>query len=131
MEWAVTLHSYWRWIVLIAGIVVVVLGILAFTGNRPWDAVSARAALVFTIVLDIQVLIGLLVWISEQRWIGDAYLGYLHPLLMIGAVAIAHVGRARADRAVDSQTKGRMATFFFVASFIVILVAIPLGSWPV
>ena len=101
------------------------------TGNRPWDALADRLALFFTISLDIQVLIGLVVWVTQQRWSGDLFLGYIHPLAMLAAVALAHIGRTRADRASDSREKGRFATLFFVGSFVVILLAIPLGSWPV
>ena len=131
MEWIATLHSYWRWVVLVVGVAAIMLSLLAMTGNRPWDTLTDRLALLFTIALDIQVLIGIAVWITEQRWTGDLFLGYIHPLLMVGAVALAHVGRARADRATDSKVKGRLAAFFFLASFVVILVAIPIGSWPV
>jgi hypothetical protein len=83
--------------------------------------------------MDVQFLIGLLVWVSEQRWQGDLGLGWLHPLAMLGAVALAHVGRARADRDrnATSTDKGRQAAIFFTASLLVILIAIPLYSWPV
>jgi len=131
MEWVATLHSYWRWVVLVVGVSAIVLSVMSMTGNRPWDTLTDRLALIFTISLDIQVVIGLIVWISQQRWSGDLFLGYIHPLLMLGAVALAHVGRAQADRATGDKNKGRLATEFFVASFVVILIAIPLASWPV
>jgi vacuolar-type H+-ATPase subunit I/STV1 len=131
MEWVATVHSYWRWVVLLVGLASIVLSVISLTGNRPWDALSDRLAMYFTIAMDVQLLIGIIVWIVEQRWSGDLFLGYIHPLAMIGAVALAHVGRARADRATDSRDKGRQATIFFVASFVVILVAIPLAAWPI
>jgi hypothetical protein len=131
MEWVATLHSYWRWVVLLVGVAAIIFALLAMTGNRPWDALADRLALFFTISLDIQVLIGLVVWVTQQRWSGDLFLGYIHPLAMLAAVALAHIGRTRADRASDSREKGRFATLFFVGSFVVILLAIPLGSWPV
>ena len=81
--------------------------------------------------MDIQFLIGVVVWVSESRWTGDVVLGWLHPLAMLGAVALAHMGRARAERLTLSRDKGRQAALFFVVSFVVILIAIPIGSWPV
>ncbi|HEX8218634.1 MAG TPA: hypothetical protein VF914_05410 [Chloroflexia bacterium] len=80
-----------------------------------------------------QFLLGLLVWVTEQRWQGDVALGWLHPIAMLAAVALAHIGRARADldRNATSTDKGRQATIFFAASLLVILIAIPLNSWPV
>ena len=131
MEWVVTVHSYWRWVVLLVGLAAIVLAVMAMTGRRPWDGLSDRLSLFFTITMDIQLLIGIVVWISEQKWSGDVMLGFVHPLAMIGAVALAHIGRARSDRERDDRQKGRQAALFFVASFVVILVAIPLGSWPI
>lgn len=131
MEWVVTLHSYWRWVVLLIGLAAIVLALMSASGKRPWDSMSDRTSFFFTIAMDIQFLIGVVVWISEQRWASDIVFGWLHPLAMLGAVALAHIGRARADRTVEDRDKGRQAALFFVASFVVILIAIPLGSWPV
>jgi len=131
MEWVVTLHSYWRWVVLLLGLAAIVLALMSAFGSRPWDSTSDRVSLFFTIAMDIQLLIGIVVWISEQAWSKDVVIGWLHPLAMIGAVALAHVGRVRADRAASDHDKGRQAALFFVLSFVVILIAIPLGSWPV
>jgi vacuolar-type H+-ATPase subunit I/STV1 len=131
MEWVATVHSYWRWVVLLVGLAAIVLSVMSMAGNRPWDALTDRLALFFTIAMDVQLLIGVVVWIVEQRWAGDLFLGYIHPLAMIAAVGLAHVGRQRADRASDSRDKGRLATIFFVASFVVILITIPLCAWPI
>jgi hypothetical protein len=81
--------------------------------------------------MDIQLLIGIVVWIGQQRWDGkEPFLSFIHPLLMIVAVALAHVGRARSDRADGSRVKGQQASIFFILSFIVIVVAIPIANWP-
>jgi len=131
MEWVVTVHSYWRWVVLLVGLAAIVLAVMAMTGRRPWDGLSDRLSLFFTITMDIQLLIGIVVWISEQKWSGDVMLGYVHPLAMIAAVGLAHLGRVRADKEREDRLKGQQAALFFVASFVVILIAIPLGSWPI
>ncbi len=102
-------------------------------GARRWGMLGDRSSLFFTIAMDVQFLIGLLVWVLGQRWQGDVGLGWLHPLAMLAAVALAHVGRARADRDrnATSREKGRQAAIFFTASLLVVLVAIPINSWPV
>jgi hypothetical protein len=131
MEWVVTVHSYWRWVVLLVGLAAIALAYMSMSGSRPWDGLSDRLSPFFTVVMDIQLLIGVVVWISEQKWSGDVMLGYVHPLAMVAAVGLAHMGRVRADKEPDDRQKGRQVLLFFVASFVVILVAIPLGSWPV
>lgn len=130
-ELLVNVHDVFRWVVLAAAVFALALSVMAATGNRPWDALSDRASLIFTITMDIQLLIGLVLWVVEQRWtVADANITWLHPLAMIVAVALAHVGRARSDRAETSRLKGLTATQFFLASLVVVLIAIPLYAWP-
>ncbi len=125
------IHSYWRWVVLVAGVGATVLSLLAATGSRPWDALADRFAFFFPLALDIQVLVGIILWLIEERWAGDAILSYLHPLAMLVAVGLAHAGRSASEKASGSVERGRKALIFFVASIMVVLVAIPLYSWPV
>jgi hypothetical protein len=131
MEVIVTLHSIWRWVVLLVGLGAIALAVMAATGARPWDGVSDRLSFFFTLALDIQLLIGIVVWVGQQRWDGtDSFLSFIHPLLMVVAVALAHVGRRRSDGAEGPRNKGRLAAMFFILSFLVIIVAIPIGAWP-
>ena len=131
MEVIVTLHNIWRWVVLLVGLGAIALAVMSATGARPWDGVSDRLSFFFTLAMDIQILIGAVVWIGQQRWDGsDTFLSFIHPLLMVVAVALAHVGRARSDRADGSRAKGQQASLFYIASFIVIVVAIPIAHWP-
>jgi hypothetical protein len=131
MELIVTLHNIWRWVVLLVGLGAIALAVMSATGARPWDGVSDRLSFFFTLAMDIQVLIGIVLWIGQQRWDGkEPFLSYLHPLLMLVAVALAHVGRARSDRAEGSRVKGQQAAIFFILSFVVIVMAIPIAKWP-
>jgi hypothetical protein len=131
MEWVVDLHSIWRWVVLIAAVIAIVLAALAAMGTRPWDSLSDRFSFFFTVALDVQVLIGLVIWIFNQAWTRDAFIAFVHPILMLAAVAIAHVGRTRSERANDDRSRGRTALIFFVVSLIVVIVAIPTAAWPI
>ncbi|MEO8284871.1 MAG: hypothetical protein ABI670_00345 [Chloroflexota bacterium] len=131
MEWLVNVHSVWRWVVLLLALGAIVLALLSAYGGRPWDSLSDRLSLFFTISMDIQLLIGAAVWVTESRWTGDVVLAWIHPLAMIVAVALAHIGRSRSDRASGDANKGRQAALFFIVSLLVVLIAIPLGSWPI
>lgn len=131
MDWIIDLHSIWRWVVLLVAIGAIVLAVMSATGSRPWDATADRLSLFYTIALDIQFLIGAVVWVVEQRWNGaSAFLSWIHPIAMLAAVGIAHAGRTRSDRARDDRTKGTQAALFFGISLVVILIAIPLAAWP-
>ena len=131
MEWLVTVHSVWRWAVLLAALGALVLAAMSATGSRPWDGNADRASFFFTLAMDIQLVIGAVLWIAQGRWNGaDILLSWVHPLAMIGAVALAHVGRARADRASADKEKGMQAALFFGLSLLIVIVAIPFAAWP-
>jgi hypothetical protein len=130
LEWLDTLHSIWRYAVLLAGLGAVVVAALAMTGSRSWDALSDRLSFFFPLALDIQFLIGVGVWLLGDWPRSDTFLMWIHPLLMLVALGLAHVGRARSERESGPRDKGRVALVFFAASLLVILIAIPLYSWP-
>lgn len=131
MEWLVTIHSIWRWVVLLVALGAIVLAVMSATGSRPWDGTSDRLSLFFTIAMDVQFLIGAILWITQSRWNGNnAFISFGHPLLMLVAVALSHVGRSRADKATGDRAKGTQATIFFAASLVLILLAIPFAAWP-
>ena len=134
MEFLVTIHSIWRYAVLVAAVGALALAVLAYAGSRQWDALADRFSLYFTIAMDIQVLIGILVWIlvwltgDEAR--SDPFLVWIHPGAMLVATGLAHAGRVLSERAEGSRAKGGRAAAFFAASLLLVLVAIPLSSWP-
>ncbi len=129
VDWLVAVHSLWRWVVLLTAVFAVVLALLSATGRRPWNAVSDRTALFFTISMDVQLLIGLALWLLQARWGDGLYLGYIHPVVMIAAVGLAHMGKMRADKEDTDRAKGSRASIFFLGSLLVTLVAIPFYSW--
>ncbi len=133
LDLLVNVHSVFRWVVLLAAVAAIAVAMMSATGTRRWGVLGDRPSLYFTIAMDVQFLLGVFVWVTEQRWQVDLGLGWLHPLAMLLAVALAHIGRARADRDrnATSTDKGRQAAIFFAASLLVVLVAIPLNSWPV
>jgi hypothetical protein len=130
MEFLVTIHDIWRYAVLVAAVGALALAVLAYAGSRQWDALADRFSLYFTIAMDIQVLIGILVWITDEEARRDPFLAWIHPGAMLVAAGLAHAGRVLSERVEGSRAKGGRAAAFFAASLLVVLVAIPIGSWP-
>ena len=130
MEWLVTIHNVWRYVVLFTALATLGMALMAYLGNRPWDAVSDRLSFFFTLAMDIQVLVGIGVWIFGDWERNDSFLKFVHPLLMLVAVGVAHAGRVITEREADSRAKGRKALLFFGGSLIIVLIAIPLAAWP-
>lgn len=133
-----TLHSWVRWAVVLAGLAAFLRSVGA--GRRPWTPTDDRAGFWFTMLLDVQMLIGLLlyVWLSPStheafRDVGAAmkssglrFWAVEHIFGMLVALALAHVGRARIRKA-DLGRRHRLAAIFFGLALVAILASIP---WP-
>jgi hypothetical protein len=135
-----TLHSWLRWLVVLTGVVAFARAVAGAGGGRPWTAADDRPGFWFTMLLDLQVLIGLLlyVWLSPIthqafRDVGAAmkssslrFWAVEHIFGMLVALALAHVGRARIRKA-DTSRRRRLAAIFFGLALVAILASIP---WP-
>ncbi len=134
------LHSVVRWVVVIAAILAVGAALRGWLGRREWSRLDDRLGLLFTIALDIQVLLGIILYIVSPL-IQDVlanfgaameepqlrYFAVTHAVLMIGAAVLVHVGRALVKRQEDSAARHKRAAIFYGLATVVMLVAIP---WP-
>lgn len=140
-EIVLTLHSLLRWLVVIAGAIAVARGFLGWSGKRPWTGLDDRLGMIFTTSVDVQLLLGLLLFfvfspITRQALgnLGAAmandtmrfFLAEHFPLMLI-AMVVAHIGRVRARKAADAGGKFRQTAIWFGIAFLLILLAIP---WP-
>lgn len=132
-------HSWLRWVVLIAGLVAWARS--AFGVSRgAWTKADDRAGFWFVTALDLQLLIGLLLYFllspstaAAMHDFGGAmkdpplrYWAVEHALGMIIGLALAHVGRARARRG-DERGRHRTITIFFGLALLAIALSVP---WP-
>lgn len=126
------LHNVLRWVVLVAGAVAVA---------RAWRGVTGRAGLVFTIALDTQVLVGIVMYAATSPIIRAAlanmhgamkdsvqrFWAVEHPFCMILALALAHVARVRERRAGGDVKKRRTATILLTIALVALVAGTP---WP-
>jgi hypothetical protein len=124
------IHSWLRWAVLAAGIAAVARG-----GTR--DSSTGRW---FTILLDVQFLIGLLLYFVLSPFtkaalndfggaMGNSQLRFFaveHVFGMLIAITLAHIGAAKIKKA-PAERRGRMAMTFYGLALLAILASIP---WP-
>jgi len=103
-------HSWLRWLVLLAALAAVARAIGGVSTRRPWTPVDDGAGMWLTAALDLQMLIGLVLYIFLSPVTKSAFVDMAaamreapirffvveHPVGMIVAIALAHVGRARA-----------------------------------
>ena len=125
------LHSWVRWAAIITGILATVT---ALTGAS--DSRNNRWGLFFTIALDVQFLLGLLLLLTSTAFSNMAgtmqdptarFYAVEHPTMMIVAIALAHIGRVMARKAVSPASARTKSIIFFGLSTLVLLVGTP---WP-
>ena len=134
-------HSWLRWLVLLAALVAVVRAIGGVITRRPWTPVDDRSGLWLTASLDLQMLLGLVLFLFLSPVTRSGFVDVAaamkvpdvrffladHPVGMIIAIALAHVGRVRIRKAGDSESRHKRAVIFFGLALAMLLLSIP---WP-
>jgi hypothetical protein len=135
------LHSWFRWVVLLSGIAAVAGAVAGVTSRRAWLPVDDRRIALFTISLDVQMLMGIILYAllspvtrsgfeNMSLTMRDPVLRFFvveHLVGMVAAVALAHIGRARVRKAADAAARHRSVLIFGGLALVVILLSIP---WP-
>ena len=132
------LHNLVRWVVLLTAAWALVRAWSGWLGKRSWTTTDRRAGMFFSMSLDIQMLLGLiLAFISPILQAAYADLGSLamqdpfrffltaHMPLMIVSVVLAHIGTAVARKGADDTGKHRRAAILFTLAALAIVLAIP------
>jgi hypothetical protein len=135
-DFALDLHSWLRWAALIGGLVAT---LAAFTGGASGKA--DRWALVFMIIMDIQLLFGLALYLAlsptTAAIFGDfgaamrdpvaRFWAVEHVSIMLLAVAMAHIGRVLARKARTPEARRKRMLICFSLSVLLMIAGIP---WP-
>ncbi len=120
MNILVETHSGLRWLLLVGLIAIVVIGLTKWSKESGHPPVLVR---VTSVLLDVQVLIGIILLIGNQRW-DDTFYSITHTGLMLAAAALFKIGRIRSRR--DQQpAQGRKLTVVTLVTLALILLAIP------
>jgi hypothetical protein len=135
------LHSLVRWVVVAAAIQALVVAWAGWLAARPYTPLGRRSAAILTGAIDLQVLLGLALYFlaspitrsalaAPGAAMGDSQLRYWlveHPLLALLAAALAHLGSARARRAVAEADRWWRAAVYFTAAALAVAATVP---WP-
>lgn len=121
------LHNIVRWIVLLTGIWAVFLVWRGWLERRQWTDAESRATRIFLGTLDIQFLLGLLLFAVfsplTRQGFGDfggamsdppvRYFLLEHPLIMLFAIASAHIGAVQVKRATTDAERFQKASILY------------------
>jgi hypothetical protein len=136
-----TLHSILRWLVIIAALFAIIRSITGLSFKRGWMQMDDQAGFWFTMFLDIQVLLGILLYFFLSPTTTNAlqnfsaamsnaatrFFAVEHVLGMVIAVVIAHIGRSLSKKAPTALQKHRRAAIWYSLAVLIILASIP---WP-
>ena len=135
------LHSWVRWLVVIAAVAAVGRALLGWLGKKDWTKLDDQLGLFFSTSLDIQLLLGLILYIflspltqAAFKDFGAAmananlrFFALDHVAMMVIAVVLGHVGRALSKKATEAVAKHRLAGILYGLAVLAILMAIPWG----
>jgi len=142
---ALWLHSLLRWAVLLTGAIAWFRAIGGGTARRPWTAKDELWGLLFTISLDMQLLVGLVLYLFLSPFTKIAFQDFggamassslrfwavEHIAGMVIGIALAHIGRVRIRKAANDARRHRLATIYFGLALVAICAAIPWPGLPV
>jgi uncharacterized membrane protein YozB (DUF420 family) len=132
-------HNIMRWIIVILAIIALVRAYSGWFGKRSWSQTDRKVGMFFSISLDVQLLLGLILYFGLSpitraaiqnlgAAMGNADLRFFtleHFLLMLIAVILVHVGTSTSRKAVNDEDKHRRAAIWFSVAVLVILLGIP------
>lgn len=94
-EFSLNAHSGMRFLVMLLGVMTAVYAIAGMLRKTPVDKTAMTLLRVFTVLLDVQIVLGILTLIFRGFY--GALMG--HIIMMIAAAAVAHLGSARLKKA--------------------------------
>jgi hypothetical protein len=133
------LHDTLRWLILISLVITLVKYIVSWVGNKPWGKLDNILGILFVSLMDLQLIVGLILYlflspVTEMAFadFGAAmknpdlrFYAVEHLSIMLIAIVLAHIGRAKSKKAKTDVAKFRTAIVFFLIAFMLILAAIP------
>ena len=121
----VTFHSFWRYAVLIAAVIALVVAFGGWLGplhlRTLLQPVVRRAGSLYIIALDLQALIGIVIWLGKGWYGTSGFYRAEHPATMILAVIAAHVGMVLAKRSPLPQRAARAVALGVAVSLVLVV----------
>ncbi len=132
-------HNWLRWLVLIAGVGIVVLSWSGWLRKRSWGKSERMWGMFFNSAMDVQLLVGALLYFVFSPLTTSAFANFgaamqnaaqrffvvEHGFVMLLAVVFAHLGSVLAKKAVDDRIKFRRSVIWYSLSFLLVLSMIP------
>lgn len=133
-------HSVLRWAALLLGAVAVWRAVTGQSRGRAWSSADSAACLAFMIVLDLQLLVGLVLYVKSPitilglheldlaaRSSSLRFFTFIHPVIMLASVVCAHIAQRRIHSAGTDAVRFRSAALFHGLALALAIAGTP---WP-
>lgn len=119
-------HSGWRYLALLALAIAVVKYLIGWLGNGGWAKIDRQIGVITTIVVDIQLLTGLILWAvgAGMGLVGANITRTVeHPVWMLIAIAVMHIGWSRTKKAAEGN-RAKTAAIAFIATGLLVAIGV-------
>ncbi len=118
-------HSGWRYLVILVLVLALLKFLIGLLAKQQWSKLDRTLGTVTPIVIDIQWLLGIILWIVQQRWTGaSALVSWEHPVTMTLVLIAGHITWSRAKRATSDAAKFRIAFVGFLITVLLIAMGV-------
>lgn len=134
------LHSYWAYLVFLMMVITTLNVLIKYIGKKEYSVRDFRLALFTLIVSHIQLLIGIILWFT-QDYFGENSIKEVmansalrsnaveHPIAMVLAVVFITVGYSKHKKKLTSSGKLKPLAIFYTLALILVLAKIPWSTW--
>lgn len=122
-DFLINAHSGWQYVALVALLISLFLAIR----TKEMTPTAETTFRVTAVVIDIQVLLGVAVWIATSAWSQEFLQAWVHPIAGLAALGVLHasIGRARKS---DRETANTTIRSGLIIALTLVVVAIGIAE---
>jgi hypothetical protein len=131
MDFILGLHSLLRWLVVIAAVVAIARYVIDLVGKSPDVEMGRKLMMAYTILLDVNVLLGLILIVGRASAVGQILPIWIeHATTNIIAVIIAHIFAARSKKLAEPKRAAAWRLAGVLISIVLIVMGVArIGGW--
>lgn len=115
-------HSVWQYVALAAVVIS-----LVFTFQPVMTPAVERVYRLTGVAVDIQVALGIVLWLADSGWSLGFAQGWLHPIVGLSAVGVLHAFLGRA-RTAGPETGNRVFRVGIIVTIVLVVAAIAIAE---
>lgn len=138
-QFVLVLHNLLRWFVVLFAVLALLKALQGWLGKKEWSASDKSIGMLFTISMDTQILLGILLYVglsplmklvwsdfsaamqnNELRFFAVEHLPY-----MILAAIAAHIGYRAGKADIEAARKQRAASIWYAAAILFLVIGMP------